>query len=148
MYRYALSRAWGEGPMVTWVCLNPSTADATTDDATIRTMLGFSRLWGMGSLTVVNLYAFRSVDPRDLATATDPVGPGNEEALLEWICAAHVVVAGWGAHRGPGLPARVAVVRGMAAAAGRDLQCLGRNSDGSPKHPLYLARATPLVPWT
>lgn len=147
LYRYALRRAWQPGPLVTWIMLNPSTADANVNDATVRVIMGFSRSWGMGGLAVVNLYAWRSRHPKDLAAAHDPVGPGNAGAIIHWTRAAHLVVAGWGFNRPPGLAERVEFVRSTAAAAGKQLQCLGTTADGSPRHPLMRKRDTALEPW-
>lgn len=59
-YRYTLTRKWGEGRKCVFIMLNPSTADATKDDRTIRRCIGFAKREGCGSLTVVNLYAYRA----------------------------------------------------------------------------------------
>ena len=54
-HRYSLTRRWGDGPRVCcWIMLNPSTADATTDDPTIRRCIGFTHAWGYDALTVVS----------------------------------------------------------------------------------------------
>ena len=49
-YRYWLKRAWGPGPAIAWVGLNPSTADGTKDDPTMQAEIGFSYRLGYGSL--------------------------------------------------------------------------------------------------
>jgi hypothetical protein len=77
--------------------LNPSTADASVDDPTIRRCTGFSEAWGFDSLTVVNLFAFRSPHPEDLAKVDDPVGPVNDLAIREAVFGASRVVVAWGA---------------------------------------------------
>ena len=78
-YRYLLTRRFGPGKkLATFVMLNPSTADAERDDATIRKCVGFARSWGCAGLQVVNLFAFRATDPTDLRMADDPVGPEND----------------------------------------------------------------------
>ena len=69
-HRYSLTRRCGNGPRVCcWIMLNPSTADATTDDPTIRRCVRFTQAWGYNALTVVNLYAWRATDPADLRNA-------------------------------------------------------------------------------
>lgn len=145
LYRYVLCRAWGTGPLVTWVMLNPSTADADTDDPTIRKVMGFSRSWGMGSCAVVNLFAWRATDPDELLTAPDPVGPQNSAAIEEWVGRAHLVVAAWG-HRAEQVhgatPAAV-----IAGWAGTPLHHLGLTNAGHPRHPGRIGYATPLVAW-
>jgi hypothetical protein len=82
-YRYRLDRRWADGPSIAWIMLNPSTADSNTDDPTIRRIRAFSQAWGFGALTVVNLYAWRATDPRDLWQAPGPVGPENDAYLVE-----------------------------------------------------------------
>lgn len=149
-YRYALTRAWGKGRQACWVMLNPSTADAFTDDRTIKRCISFTKaIGGYGSLTVVNLYALRATDPRALWTHPDPIGPLNGYHLFSQVHAAHdrhdVIIAAWGTHgarhdRGP------AVAQGMAN-VGIGMWCLGVTKGGHPRHPLYVAGDTPIVPW-
>ena len=64
-YRYSLYREWRYNPrLIVWMMLNPSTADALTNDPTLRRCIDFSRQWGYGGLIVVNLYAFRASKPK------------------------------------------------------------------------------------
>jgi hypothetical protein len=58
--------------------VNPSTADAETDDPTIRKVKGFSERAGYGHIIVGNLFAFRATDIKQLRTARDPNGPDND----------------------------------------------------------------------
>ncbi len=82
-YRYQLWRIWNEDkPLVLFVCLNPSTADARQDDPTIRRLTGFAYQLGYGGFYLGNLFAFRSTYPSDLPAANDPVGPDNTNHLL------------------------------------------------------------------
>ena len=81
-YRYKLSRIRNpDKPMVMFIMLNPSTADANVDDPTIRRCIGFTERWGYGDLWVGNLFALRSSRPRDLLMADAPMGPENDSAL-------------------------------------------------------------------
>lgn len=105
-YRYRLTRVWDEAlPMVTFVLLNPSTADAATLDPTLRRCIHFANRDGFGGLVIVNLYAFRARHPRVTKVAADPVGPDNDQVLAGLT---GTVVAGWGNHAAP---ARVAEAR-------------------------------------
>ena len=78
-YRYALGRQWdGERAELCVVMLNPSTADHTTNDATIRTLLRLAPAWGFGGFRVCNLFALRATSPKELKAHPYPVAPGNE----------------------------------------------------------------------
>lgn len=132
-YRYTLRRAWGDGPLVAFVGLNPSTADATVDDPTIRRCVGFAQAWGYGALVMLNLFALRSTDPDALLAAEDPVGVGNDEVLAAVCEQASLVVEAWGAHRIA--PERAHAVKDLL---GPNTAVLGRTKDGHPRHPLYM----------
>lgn len=150
-YRYDLWRRWGPGPVLWWVMLNPSTADADADDATVRRCIGFARREGYAGIGVRNLFALRATNPRDLVEASDPVGPWNDESM-EGLCdepaLAPVVVAAWGR----GLPAlrRVMDERATALAdrLGDRLWTLHPSDrQHAAPHPLRLRADTPLVPY-
>jgi hypothetical protein len=141
-YRYGLVRTWARGRRVAFVMLNPSTADAARDDPTIRRCVGFARAWGFGSLEVVNLFALRTPQPRDLVGAADPVGPENGRHVARALGRADLVVAAWG---GAAL-ARASDPLGRYAGVAT-LRCLGRTRSGAPRHPLYLRASTRLVPF-
>src|SRR5581483_9586135 len=97
-YRYSLARFFGDGGVVNFIMLNPSTADAETDDPTIRRCLGFAKAWGYGTLVVTNLFAYRATDPAELAKAGDPVGPDNDTRLWSEAQLSDLVVCAWGNH--------------------------------------------------
>lgn len=142
VYRYWLTRVWGPGPCIAFIGLNPSRADDTYDDPTLRRMLGFARREGAGGLVVLNLFAYRHMNPRVMKLAADPVGPENDATLRTWAMMATRLVACWGADGG-----HLGRDRAMAALLGRPLECFGVNQDGSPKHPLYLKAEEPLQVW-
>jgi hypothetical protein len=139
-YRYDLTRRWGEGPLCAFIGLNPSTADETTDDPTIRRCIGFARDWGCGQLVMLNAYAYRATNPRDMKRSADPIGPNNDAALRWWSGKASVVVAAWGTHCDP---SRAQAIRAMIP----ELHYLRLTKHGQPSHPLYLPRALTPQPW-
>jgi hypothetical protein len=143
-YRYALGREWGSAPQTLVVVgLNPSTADETEDDPTIRRCVGFAKGFGCARLLMLNLFAYRSTDPAGLRKVLDPVGPENDRVLREVLDNPDaLIVAAWGVH-GKYL-SRDAEVRRLFK--GR-LHHLGLTKDGHPKHPLYLRSDTLLTPW-
>jgi hypothetical protein len=120
------------------VLLNPSTADETLDDPTIRRCVGYAKAWGYGGLVLGNLFALRSTDPRALRSAFDPIGPGNNEAMLAIVneCDHGRVICGWGNH-GSFLN-RSRDVRGLLPQWGARLEALAVTGSGEPGHPLYL----------
>lgn len=145
LYRYRLWRDWGhaDGPRVCWVMLNPSTADATDDDPTIRRCIGFSRAWGAHGLTVVNLFAWRATDPRELTRRSSDItiGEGNNDVIADATARARLVICAWGSP-GDTYVRKNTHVRAHDVARilrHRALHCLGTAKDGQPRHPLYLA---------
>lgn len=125
--------------------LNPSTADHFRNDPTVARCETRARDMGAGAFRVVNLFAFRATDPRDLRRADDPVGPGNDVTLRAAARWADMTICAWGAHgdhRG-----RAAKVLHLLRQTGRPLFTLGLTKGGAPRHPLYLPRAQACVPW-
>jgi hypothetical protein len=147
-YRYLLTR---EGtsfyeprlPAV-FIMLNPSTADAELDDATIRRCRGFARDWGCDGIIVANLYAFRARHPHNLWASDDPVGPENDKWLKYVANSAGNVVCAWGTNAKRD---RVEEAMDIFWRAGVSTWCLGTTKAGSPRHPLYVKADQPLLPW-
>lgn len=134
-YRYWLHRSWGsESPDKTLMIigLNPSTADAHVDDATIRKSVKFAKTWGMESLLMLNLFAFRSTDPKKLYHVEDPIGLDNDKYLKGFQHSSAMVLAAWGAHGS--FKDRDKEVLDLIY----DPFCLGVTKDGQPRHPLYI----------
>ena len=136
-YRYELIRAWAEGPQLGWIMLNPSTADASQDDPTIRRCISFSRAWGFGSLRVVNLFAYRNTYPADLwrLPKDQRIGEENDDAIRRARRACEHLVAAWGAF--PQASDRVTQM--IQSCRLQRLWCLGETKDRHPRHPLYAA---------
>ena len=136
-YRYSLWRVWNKtAPSVGFVMLNPSRADALVDDSTIRRCLGFAHSWNYGALEVVNLFAYRTANPKTLRSLPEPVGLENDRYLLSLGDRVDQIVLAWG--NWGQLQGRDRAVLGMLA--GRELYCLGMTQTQQPRHPLYLRR--------
>lgn len=134
-YRYALTRTWDESkPYALFVCLNPSTADETDNDPTLRRCMDFAQSWGYGGLCMGNLFAFRATQPDDLIKSPNPIGDDNDYWLKRLSKNAGVVIAGWGNH-GVFLNRSAEVLKNMP-----ELRCLKINKSGQPSHPLYLKK--------
>lgn len=143
-YRWWLSREWehGDGTCV-FVMLNPSTADALEDDATIRRCVGFAEREGCNKLVVVNLFSYRTTYPVQLLNARHPIGEHNEQHLIEAVEQADVLIVAWG--NDGGFEERdQEVMKLLRDHAPVDVHCLGTTGAGFPKHPLRLRKDTPL----
>jgi hypothetical protein len=156
IYRYLLTRAWKgvefsqgtrtckPGDRVLWIMLNPSTADETKLDPTLRRCLGFAHRWGFDGFEICNLYALRSTDPKGLWSVADPVGPNNDAVIQAAAKRAALVVVGWG---GNAKLDRERAVTQLLADVGVRPYCLGTTDKGAPRHPLYLRADSMLFPW-
>ena len=142
-YRYSLWRAWSPyHPRVTFILLNPSTADEHKNDPTIRRCISFAQAWNFGSIEVVNLFAYRATDYRELFKASDPIGAENNHFLVQAVERCSTIMLGWGA-KGTFLNRDRHV---MSLLTGRtDLYCLGITKTGQPRHPLYVKGNTCLA---
>lgn len=142
-FRYRLERLLetGGGRTTTFIMLNPSTADADKDDPTIRRCLGFAERWGSVKLVVVNLFAYRATNPKELSSTPDPIGnPQNDSEILaaaeEAKDSGGEIVCAWGTNGK--LAMRDVIVTRMLQRQGYETMCLAL-ADGMPRHPLYLS---------
>lgn len=133
VYRYKLWREWGaDKRTLAFVMLNPSTADETEDDPTIRRCVNFAEDWGFGRLEVANLFALRATNPAELREHPEPVGPVNDTYLQDICDRAGKVIVAWG-------------TKGSLMNRGREvvdmldetLYALETTKEGHPNHPLY-----------
>lgn len=162
-YRYILWRDWScsdvfEGcndgkrrrdAFVQFIGLNPSTADETLDDPTIRRCVDFAKRWGYGALCMTNLFAWRTFSPKEMKKAIQPVGETvncNVRHILNVAHEADRVVCCWGCD-GRFLDRQEKILQGCRL-AGVPLHHLGLNGDGTPKHPLYVKATTQPILWT
>ncbi len=141
-YRYSLTRIWDESkPKVMFIMLNPSTADASNDDPTIRRCIGFAKSWGYGGIYVVNLFSLRATNPKDLLTAPFVVGVENEKWIRRMSCLAHLVVCAWGnGSIVDKLQKRLDHNWKPLSWIDKPLHYLELSNNGTPKHPLYLTK--------
>jgi hypothetical protein len=149
-YRYRLDRVVSNsGPTYAFVGVNPSTADASNDDATVRKWRGFVSRWGGKHFIVGNVFAYRATNVAELARAADPIGPENFAHLLKIGFEADIIVPCWGS-RGK-IPKQMRskfdwamdVIEGF----GKPVRILGLSKSGDPLHPLMLGYDTPLIEW-
>ncbi len=145
LYRYDLYRE--VNPLGTGICcfnmLNPSKADARINDPTITRDMGYARDWGYRWMSVGNLFAGRTPDPKEMKKMTDPVGPENDAHLVRLAEEADLLIFGWGIHGS--FMGRDRQVTGMLQKY--NPMCLGTTKNGSPKHPLYLKKDLVPIPY-
>jgi hypothetical protein len=143
-YRYLLWRQWDRDlPRVAFLMLNPSQADAVKNDQTISNCIAFARHLGFGGMDVVNLFAYRTSDPRVLKKIPDPVGAKNDLFIGDACRRADQTIVAWGNHGS--LRGRADTVKALLCDIdAAKLLCFGVTSLGHPRHPLYVRRTAPL----
>lgn len=147
--RIALWRTWGDGPKLSMVMMNPSTADETENDPTVERCERRARALGFAGLRVCNIMDVIETDSRKLDAMPSRSLCSNEnrfELLTAINCArdwGDIMLCAWGK---PGQKyGPVDWFCDQAAQRGVELHCLGKNKDGSPKHPLYVGYDQPLL---
>lgn len=137
--RYVLRRVWDDKKgKIVFIGLNPSTATEIKNDPTVSRMISFSKLHGFGSISVCNLFAFRTTFPSDLKKAHDPIGEENDLFILKEILDADKVVACWGNH-GKFLNRSMNFLKNL-----NYFSHFGFTNLGEPRHVLYLRKDAPL----
>jgi hypothetical protein len=143
-HRYWLLRIWDDTlPLGCSIGINPSTADETINDPTVRKDMGFLTRFGFGGLLKLNVGAYRATDPRHWRAALDPIGPLNKPShLLKYLdeFKPGLIIAAWGKNGNYARPH----CKALRDQIGQRLMCLGINPDGTPKHTLMLPYTTPL----
>jgi hypothetical protein len=114
-----------------FVCLNPSTADAETDDNTSRVCINYAKNWDYGGMIIGNLFAYRSTDQSALYQVPDPTGPENDTWLKKLISEVELVVCAW-SNTGAFKNRDQAVLKFL-----KNPHCLVKLKSGRPGHPLY-----------
>lgn len=141
-HRYTLHRSWlGNGGVVNFIMLNPSTADEVADDATIRRCVGFAKRWGYSGLVVTNLFAYRATQPSDLCALLgidggwrEAVGEDNTAHLSREARYAHLVVCAWGDNCEMKNSNRHDLSM-LSILEHRDIFCIRKTKRGNPAHP-------------
>ena len=148
LHRYRLSRRWAtSGDLMAFIMLNPSTADGTADDPTIRRCMSFARREEWTGIEVLNLFAYRATNPAELVEAAGAgIDPEGSDNWLHWheVLENHriaYVVAAWGASS---VVRRLRPSRALSRWDRSGWFCLGTTADGSPRHPLYVRGDQPL----
>ena len=145
-WRYLLWRRWDAGrPVANFLMLNPSTADERQLDPSCTRARVYAERWGFGGLIVTNLFGWRATDPDEMKAVRDPVGKGNDAAILRAAREAKLVVCAWGNH---GLHLeRSKAVLDLLKKDRIGLSYLRLNSSGEPAHPLYLPGSLQPTAW-
>lgn len=152
LHRYTLWRVWNEltppekRRVLAVIGLNPSTADETKNDPTIRRVIAFAKAWGFDALVMLNLFAYRATDPRVMKAHKDPVGGFNDFFIAVSAGNSSAILCAWGSHGGH-LSRNINVVRMLKQAGHAEkLHCLKLTAEGHPSHPLYIpANTRPLL---
>lgn len=156
-YRYELGRVWDPTkPVVLYVGLNPSTADAEHDDQTSLKWRGFASRWGFGGYLAGNLFGLRATDPKELVRRVrlglklEVLGERNDSHLVAMVQRGDLglIVPCWGSSIPKELGYRRQEVLGLLEhwrARAVPVRCLGTTANGDPRHPLMLGYDTPLV---
>ncbi len=127
---------------VNFIMLNPSTADETKDDPTIRRLKSITTSNGYSRFVVTNLFALRSTKPKDLRAACKKfgkhycIGPNNDSTIKSIALKAHKLVVAWGTN-GP-LAGRDQEVMTLLRSLRKPIYYLKKTKNGFPMHPLRI----------
>jgi hypothetical protein len=152
-FRFRLERDVAmDGPTFAYFGINPSTADANLDDATVRKWIGFTKVNGGRRFIVGNVSAYRATDVKALGKALIPLARHLENLghLSRIVDDADVLVPCWGNRsKAPShMDNYFNAVLAMLLSSGKPVRHFGLTASGDPKHSLMLGYNTPLIEWS
>ena len=140
-YRYSLRvKLEGDGLAVVFICLNPSTADHDKPDPTVTRCINRCNSIGASSFTMLNIFAYRATDPREMKKQADPVGLWNDKMIYLNALRAGMIVYAWGNHGE--FKNRSESVRWLVGSMRDKIYYLKATKTGEFYHPLYVGYKT------
>lgn len=137
LHRFKLTCQWDDTlSKCLYIMLNPSTAVTEKCDPTLGRCISFARSNEFGSITVVNLYSFQTASPKVLWEADVQSLSENVSNVKQSIDKAVMIIGAWGVQIKK--DTCFSWVLDYVKASGKSVHCLGKNKNGTPKHPLYL----------
>lgn len=133
-YRYKLWRIWDESkPMAMCIGLNPSTANANKDDATISILKRMLPILGYGGFYMMNCWAFITSKP-ELLQHNPMSDEWNNNMLTVTASMCTEVIFAYGSFKIIKQKGRDKELMEMFPNA----KCFAKSKDGSPIHPLAM----------
>ena len=109
--------------------------------------LGVMQRVGVMAVIILNAFAYRATDPKNMKAQPDPIGPKNDQVIQE-TCAAVVALGGVLFAAGAITASIWAAVKPCRALLSPfETWAFKVSKTGEPSHPLYLSMATQLVPY-
>ncbi len=151
-YRYRLERTISDSnKVVAGIMINPSTADETIDDHTIRKWIGIAKRNDWGKIIIGNKFAYRSTNVKNLKLVNDPIGPDNDSHLRQIFLDADQIIVAWGplSKTPSDIRDRWKYINELSIETNKPLYCFGDvTKDGSPRHPLMISYNTTINLWS
>lgn len=142
-HRLVLWRIWNRSKgIVLYVGVNPSTADAKVDDATIRRLNHFTRQEGYGGFYIINLYTRITPHYEQLKSFKKINSSVSNYYIEKYARKSNLVCLMYG-RRGHDT-ARYEEVLALLdlTCNSKPIMCFGYNANGTPVHPLMIANKT------
>lgn len=121
--------------ILTWIGLNPSTADHQKLDPTTNRCIKYAKEWGYDGYVMLNAFSIRSTNPIGIKDIVIPsIKRMNDEIIIKTANRSKTIIACWGNHatyQGRSKELKEVIL------AKYDLWCISINNSGEPKHPLY-----------
>lgn len=135
LYRYTLWRKWGKSSKYAcFIGLNPSIADTYIDDPTLIRCVDFSKSFGYDAVCLINLFAYRATNPKNMKIANEPIGVENDDIIKLVTSHSEINIAAWGT-LGIFKNRNIEVINMI-----KDLHYLKLTKNNHPCHPLYLKK--------